>query len=56
MNTAAGLRRDRGMAILRDDEAVVSEAGNAKRDSFRRMLAHYRAMHVRAIGEVQHCD
>ena len=56
MHAVAGLRCNRGIAIRGDDEAVVFEAGNAKRDGFRRMLTHYRAMHVRAIGEVQHCD
>jgi len=54
MHAAAEMRCNRGVAIRGDEEAVVFETGNAERDCLRRILAHHRAMHVRAIGEVQH--
>ena len=54
VHAAAGMRRNRGVTIRGDDEAVAFKTGNSNRDGLRRMLMHDRAMHVRAIGEVQH--
>jgi len=54
VHTGAQLRHYRRVTIRGDDKAVAFEAGDAKRHCARRMLAHDRAMHVRAIGEMQH--
>src|SRR5262249_10499322 len=54
VHAATGMRRNRGVTIRGDDEAVAFKTGNSNRDGVRRMLTHDRAMHVRAIGEVQH--
>src|SRR5262249_31475815 len=54
VHATAGMRRNRGVAIRGDDEAVAFKTGNANRDGLRRMLTHNRAMHVRAIREMEH--
>ena len=54
MDRLAAPRRDRSVAVRRDEEAKIGERGDAERLRMRRIFAHHGAVHVRSIGEMQH--
>ena len=47
-------RRDGRIAVGGDDEAMIGERGHADRRRGRRVAAHDVAVHVGAVGEVEH--